>query len=642
MIESRSSRIFVSYRREDSADATGRIFDRLQGRFGREGLFLDVDSVPFGVDFRERLDEAIRASAVLLVVIGDRWMSTTGQTGACRIHEEGDYVRAEIEAALEHGLVVIPVLVGNARMPTADELPASVRDLAFRNAAEVRSGRDFNPHMDFLCSALEAAVGPRASSREAARVPRVPRAPRIGRRVLAGLAIAVLVAGVGLWGVSAGWLGTQSEPDGEPGVSAGVESGTDAAIPGPTPPRAPTEDPAKASAAKPDPDPEPKPAPPPPPRQIRLVLDQPAAGAHLADANPIVRGHYEGDLGNGVIRVNGVPATVDLARRSFLARILFEGDGAHRVRATCGGPAVRADPLERDVVVDTQRPLLVITDPVGVVTIDGVGERRVIRGTVLDAGLDTVTVDGKPATVSGSAFTFDADLRTPAMHVLEVVARDKAGHASDPHQVVFDVLHCQCKEVELLSGARLRLRADVLGSLEDLVAVVGGKRIPIRTATLETDVEEIHARAGKLRIELQRGSRMLFERVLTVPDRPVPPEIAIDLPTQRVVRAVVRQPIIRGRVGAKGKPRLTVNAKPLEILPGGFFEYRPELTIGRKETFTFEVTDEHGVENRLVQSFHRLRGPNRLTLLTSLAAAKEEAARTGKLIYVTVNCYKPP
>ena len=64
-------RIFISYRREDSEHVTGRIYDRLEGHFGRDAVFLDVDTIPFGVDFRDHLGRAVGQCDVLLAVIGD-------------------------------------------------------------------------------------------------------------------------------------------------------------------------------------------------------------------------------------------------------------------------------------------------------------------------------------------------------------------------------------------------------------------------------------------------------------------------------------------------------------------------------------------------------------------------------------------
>ena len=91
--------VFISYRREDSEDATGRIRDRLKDRFGAAAVFMDIDSIPPGIDFRAHIAAAIDACDVVLVVIGSRWLEREGGVAA-RIHDERDFVRQEIRAAL--------------------------------------------------------------------------------------------------------------------------------------------------------------------------------------------------------------------------------------------------------------------------------------------------------------------------------------------------------------------------------------------------------------------------------------------------------------------------------------------------------------------------------------------------------------
>ena len=147
------TKIFLSYRREDSADVVGRIFDHFEHRFGRDRLFLDVDAIRFGEDFRHRIGEVLDQTAVLLAIIGDRWLDASDEaqpTGPRRLDDPNDYVRIEISSALERGITVVPVLVGKARMPHVAQLPVHLAELSYRNAAEVRSGRDFSYHINRL------------------------------------------------------------------------------------------------------------------------------------------------------------------------------------------------------------------------------------------------------------------------------------------------------------------------------------------------------------------------------------------------------------------------------------------------------------------------------------------------------------
>lgn len=105
------SKIFLSYRREDSADVTGRIDDRLVQQFGREAVFVDVDSIPFGVDFRKHLDDQVAKCDVFLAVIGPDWTGTKDGKGKSRLEDPRDFVRIEIESALKREIPIIPVFV---------------------------------------------------------------------------------------------------------------------------------------------------------------------------------------------------------------------------------------------------------------------------------------------------------------------------------------------------------------------------------------------------------------------------------------------------------------------------------------------------------------------------------------------------
>jgi hypothetical protein len=151
-------KITVSYRRDDSEAITGRIFDRLVAHYGKSAVFRDIDNIPAGVDFRKHIDEALQETDALIVVIGRRWMGSA-KPGNSRIQDEADPVRIEVESALKRGVAVIPVLVGGARMPTAAQLPASLEELAFRNAVRVDTGQDFDHHADRLLRAMDRTLG---------------------------------------------------------------------------------------------------------------------------------------------------------------------------------------------------------------------------------------------------------------------------------------------------------------------------------------------------------------------------------------------------------------------------------------------------------------------------------------------------
>jgi TPR repeat protein len=144
-------KIVLSYRRSDTEEISGRIFDRLRSQFGPGSVFMDVDSIPFGVDFRRHIQKELEGCDTLLAIIGPRWL---GGGRGVRIKEETDYVRLEVETALQRGIPVVPVLVRGAKMPRPDQLPETLQDLRFRNAAPVGSGRDFHAHVDRLIESL--------------------------------------------------------------------------------------------------------------------------------------------------------------------------------------------------------------------------------------------------------------------------------------------------------------------------------------------------------------------------------------------------------------------------------------------------------------------------------------------------------
>jgi TIR domain len=161
-------KIIISYRRQDSEAITGRIRDRLANQYGNESVFMDIDSIPFGADFREHIGEALRETDVLIAVIGPKWTGVQ-KGGRTRIREENDPVKIEVENAMERGIPVIPILVNNATMPKPTELPDRLKELSYRNAATVDSGRDFHQHMDRLTRSMDQILSSRATTRGAAK-----------------------------------------------------------------------------------------------------------------------------------------------------------------------------------------------------------------------------------------------------------------------------------------------------------------------------------------------------------------------------------------------------------------------------------------------------------------------------------------
>ncbi len=134
---------------------TGRIDDRLVGKYGRANVFKDVDNIPLGVDFRDVISAAVGRCRVLLAVIGPQWLLAASSAGRPRLDDPRDFVRLEIEAALGRGIPIIPVLVNEAVMPGHEQLPLPLQALAFRNGIAVRRDPDFHRDMDRLLNSLD-------------------------------------------------------------------------------------------------------------------------------------------------------------------------------------------------------------------------------------------------------------------------------------------------------------------------------------------------------------------------------------------------------------------------------------------------------------------------------------------------------
>ena len=145
--------VFVSYRRDDSQWAAGRIKDWVSRALGEHSVFRDSDSIRAGQDFRKEIDTAVGRCKVMLALIGSTWLHQSDVSGRRRLDSESDWVRIEIESALQRHRVVIPVLLDSAKMPEAASLPDSLRELAFLHAYAVRENtfeRDLNGLIDQL------------------------------------------------------------------------------------------------------------------------------------------------------------------------------------------------------------------------------------------------------------------------------------------------------------------------------------------------------------------------------------------------------------------------------------------------------------------------------------------------------------
>ena len=198
--------IFLSYRRDDSEGEAGRLFDDLAGHFGEDSVFMDVAAIEAGRDFRKAIDESVATCGVLLAVIGREWTEAKNEVGQRRLDDPSDFVRLETASALKRDIPVIPVLVHNAKMPRADQLPDDLKELAYRNGVELSHAR-WNSDVQLLIKALRPHVeDPKnvAGREPSTRVSEETKVPQVetGATSAAGkkslwiiLALVVLIAG---------------------------------------------------------------------------------------------------------------------------------------------------------------------------------------------------------------------------------------------------------------------------------------------------------------------------------------------------------------------------------------------------------------------------------------------------------------
>jgi hypothetical protein len=147
--------IFLSYRRDDSAYITDRIYDRLVKDFGEKTIFRDINNIPLGANFQSEIKRRVGQCNILLAVIGPNWINITDAHGQRRLDNPKDFVRLEIESALARNIPVVPLLVQGARVPQQSELPGRLKRIVFQNGMDIRPGRDFDHDMKRLIEQVE-------------------------------------------------------------------------------------------------------------------------------------------------------------------------------------------------------------------------------------------------------------------------------------------------------------------------------------------------------------------------------------------------------------------------------------------------------------------------------------------------------
>ena len=133
--------IFISYRRGDSEGQARALSLELANYIGDKAVFMDVDSIALGRDFRQSLHDSLESCEALLALIGPSWLDSKDAAGKRRLDDPSDFVRQEIATALKRNIPVTPVLLQRAQMPAEQSLPDDLKELAFRNGFELSHTR---------------------------------------------------------------------------------------------------------------------------------------------------------------------------------------------------------------------------------------------------------------------------------------------------------------------------------------------------------------------------------------------------------------------------------------------------------------------------------------------------------------------
>src|SRR5260370_27013674 len=150
------AKIVISYRRNDTKWITGRIFENLERHFGDGNVFMDIDNIPVGLDYRDHIRSVLENCDVLGAVGGPNWQKASG-AGETTLDDETDWVRLEISTALARKVPVVPLLIDGTKMPKANLLPEDLRAFAFRQAANFDT-EDFRNQMRRLTNKLDEVI----------------------------------------------------------------------------------------------------------------------------------------------------------------------------------------------------------------------------------------------------------------------------------------------------------------------------------------------------------------------------------------------------------------------------------------------------------------------------------------------------
>ena len=226
--------IFVSYRRDDTRQAAGRLADGLADHFGSANIFRDIEGIELGVEFAQALNQALEACVVMLVLIGPKWLDIRDAQGRRRLDDPSDWIRQEISTALRRGIRVVPVLIDGTALPDESTLSDELKPLVRRQALEIADSR-WRGDLQRLVDTLARIPGldllrpaPPGPAPAPAPSPTPSPTPAGKKQLWSGIAIGVF----GLLAV-AGYL---AEPGDTPPPGPGPDNPTPLPPPTPVPP----------------------------------------------------------------------------------------------------------------------------------------------------------------------------------------------------------------------------------------------------------------------------------------------------------------------------------------------------------------------------------------------------------------------
>jgi formylglycine-generating enzyme required for sulfatase activity len=159
-----AGKVFINYRRDDSASEALNIAQYFEGTFGKGSIFIDVDRLHAGQKFATVLGEKLWQCKVMLAIIGPNWVDARDKNGNRRLDNPEDWVRVEIEQSLARNVPVIPVLIGGAMLPSKSDLPQSLWPLIEHQCATVTTN-GFRYEMAGLARDVTELMGRRALGR---------------------------------------------------------------------------------------------------------------------------------------------------------------------------------------------------------------------------------------------------------------------------------------------------------------------------------------------------------------------------------------------------------------------------------------------------------------------------------------------